>query len=180
MARPPHARDRALQAFIHLVVDGGDRAATIEAVAAKAGISRGGLLYHFRSREALITASLDLLRELAANEVESMRAAPEGAARMYIRTSLFEGTDYDYAIQAAVRLTQSGNDAARTAMREVLEQWRAAIRDDVGDEGVAAAVWNMGEGLYHLAAIGLLPEGEDARQALVAQLLAQVDKLDPR
>ena len=43
-----------LDSFEHLVVETGERSATFDAVAAAADVSKGGLLYHFPSREALV------------------------------------------------------------------------------------------------------------------------------
>jgi AcrR family transcriptional regulator len=56
MSRPPAAREKLLDAYAELLRDEGERAATLEAVAAKAGVSKGGLLYHFRTKEALAEA----------------------------------------------------------------------------------------------------------------------------
>ena len=62
MARKPVARDAVLDAFEELLIDVGERAATLDAVAKRAGVSKGGLLYHFPNKEALITATLERLR----------------------------------------------------------------------------------------------------------------------
>ncbi|MGN6428010.1 MAG: TetR/AcrR family transcriptional regulator, partial [Leifsonia sp.] len=48
------ARDRILDAFEELLAEHSERAATLDAVAAKAGVSKGGLLYHFASKDALV------------------------------------------------------------------------------------------------------------------------------
>ncbi|MGO1278571.1 MAG: TetR/AcrR family transcriptional regulator, partial [Cellulosimicrobium funkei] len=53
MPPPPAARAKVLRAFASLLVEQGERAATLEAVAERAGVSKGGLLYHFGSKDAL-------------------------------------------------------------------------------------------------------------------------------
>ena len=58
MPRKPVAREKLLTAFEHLVLSEGERAATLDAVAARAGVSKGGLLYHFPHRQALVDAAL--------------------------------------------------------------------------------------------------------------------------
>ena len=60
------ARDALLSAYQSLLLAEGERAATLEAVAAEAGVSKGGLLYHFRSKDALAEALIDRLDELVA------------------------------------------------------------------------------------------------------------------
>lgn len=69
MARKSVARDAVLDAFEGLLIDIGERAATLDAVATRAGVSEGGLLYHFPNKEALITASLERLDHLAAEDL---------------------------------------------------------------------------------------------------------------
>jgi AcrR family transcriptional regulator len=51
-ARP--ARDRLLDAAERVVVESGATHLTLDAVAKSAGVSKGGLLYHFPSKEALL------------------------------------------------------------------------------------------------------------------------------
>ena len=58
MSRPPHAREKVLDAFESLLIAEGERAATMDAIARAAGVSKGGLLYHFASKEALEAALL--------------------------------------------------------------------------------------------------------------------------
>lgn len=47
-------RDRILDAAVNVINRDGVRAVTFESVAAEAKLTRGGLLYHFPSREALL------------------------------------------------------------------------------------------------------------------------------
>lgn len=42
--------ERILDAFQDLVIDSGERAATLNAIAQHASVSKGGLLYHFGSK----------------------------------------------------------------------------------------------------------------------------------
>ncbi|GCB56911.1 hypothetical protein rerp_33190 [Rhodococcus erythropolis] len=47
-------RDRILDALEKLLLVSGVAQVTLEGVAAEAGVSKGGLLYHFPSKEALL------------------------------------------------------------------------------------------------------------------------------
>src|SRR5262245_50162545 len=53
------ARDRILEAAEQLVADQGASNLTLDAVAQTAGVSKGGLLYHFPSKDALLIGMLD-------------------------------------------------------------------------------------------------------------------------
>ena len=78
MPRKPVARDAVLDAFETLLIDVGERAATLDAVAKKAGVSKGGLLYHFPNKEALIEVLLDRLDGLAKEDADAMAAGGGG------------------------------------------------------------------------------------------------------
>lgn len=93
--RANNSREQILDAYEHLLVQAGERAATLDAVAAQAKVSKGGLLYHFGSKKALFQALLDRTRTYADEDLEKMRAAPEGASAYYINTSTFQGTPFD-------------------------------------------------------------------------------------
>jgi AcrR family transcriptional regulator len=56
---PANARDRILDAAEQLVAEQGASNLTLDAVAQTAGISKGGLLYHFPSKDALLVGMLD-------------------------------------------------------------------------------------------------------------------------
>ncbi|WP_326601007.1 TetR/AcrR family transcriptional regulator [Rhodococcus sp. PD04] len=80
MPPAPAARAKLLDAFVTILLEQGERAATLEAVAATAGVSKGGLLYHFPSKDALVEGLAEHVEALGAEDVERMRAAPEGPA----------------------------------------------------------------------------------------------------
>lgn len=72
MAMPkPHKKPLILEAAAQIVADQGAAHLTIDAVAAAAGISKGGVLYHFPSKQALLEGMLErLLEEIAASNAE--------------------------------------------------------------------------------------------------------------
>lgn len=152
--RPPAARAKLLDAFVTILVEQGERAATLEAVATAAGVSKGGLLYHFGSKDALVDALLEHLDELATADVETMRAAPEGAAAYYVRTSNYENSALDRALVATTRLGQGENTAAQQALHRIQQGWMDALTDEVRDPAAARAIMLIGDGLYYRAAFG--------------------------
>lgn len=179
MPRKPLAREKLLEAFERIVLTDGERAATLDAVAAAAGVSKGGLLYHFPHRQALVDAALTNLECLAAEDLDRLRTSPRGTAREFLATSLYEDSALDRALIVASRLIQSGDDAARATYAHIEENWVAAVLADVGDPVVATAVVCMGDGLYQQASMGLLPESPAARQKKLDQLMASLDRLLP-
>lgn len=59
MSRPPHARDRVLRAARELVQRAGARSLTLDRLSRLSGVTRGGILYHWPSRHALIEGLID-------------------------------------------------------------------------------------------------------------------------
>jgi AcrR family transcriptional regulator len=96
-ARP--ARERLLDAAERVVVESGATHLTLDAVAKSAGVSKGGLLYHFPSKEALLEGMVTRhFREVDA-EVDKRLASRAGKAsradmfreRMHVLLELHPG-----------------------------------------------------------------------------------------
>lgn len=153
MSRPPAAREAVLDAFEQLIVADGERAATLDATAKAAGVSKGGLLYHFGSRHALIAGLAGRIRQLIDDDVERIDAAPEGAISYFIRSSTDVATPLDRTFVAMVRLAQGGDRDAADALEEVRGRWIEVLSRHVADPTVALAVTLIGDGLYYHAAL---------------------------
>lgn len=176
MSRPPKAREAALLAYCELLRNDGERATTIDAVAARADISKGGVLYHFPSKEALAEAAIAWLREESEHDLTEMAKAPEGPSRHYVRTSWTSGSDLDTVYVAVLRLAQASNESAIETLESVHDAWLKQIKAEVGDVHVAEAIMLIGEGLYaHSSMPGEWSRGTFAQS--LDQLLDIVDRL---
>ncbi|KQO62370.1 TetR/AcrR family transcriptional regulator [Curtobacterium sp. Leaf261] len=154
------ARDRILDSFVGIVCEDGERVATLDAVAARAGVSKGGLLYHFGSKAALVTGLCERLSDLAGIDVERMREAEEGPARYFVRGSQYIGSELDLALLASARLQQAGYEEAKRTLDETEDAWLETLVDALGDVPTAQAIKLMGDGLYHAAALGIAAGGD--------------------
>lgn len=173
MSRPPAARDAVLDAFEHILIDGGVRAATLDATARAAGVSKGGLLYHFASREALVEAMLARFVDLIDADIEQLERDPEGAVAYYVRSSVAVGNPLDRAGVAAARLAQAGSAPAVAVIRDVRQRWFDAVRRHVADPTVALAITLIGDGLYYDSAL----HGDDEQLGIDAPRAADMDAL---
>lgn len=78
----PDTRSRVLDAAERIVHARGVPALTLEAAAREAGVSKGGLLYHFASKEALLAALMQRLAAFIQSSFEATReAVPPGPGR---------------------------------------------------------------------------------------------------
>ena len=172
MSRPPHARESVLDAFVQILVADSERAATMDAVARAAGVSKGGLLYHFASKDALETGLIDRLDRLVDADVTEIAGAPEGAVAYYLRSSVLTDDPLDRAMLAVSRLAQGGSTAAGDALQRTRERWAGALRPHVRDEAALNLVLLVSDGLsfnnlLEADPAALVPGGADL-EALIA------------
>lgn len=154
MSRPPRARENVLDAYERIVIAEGERAATLDATAKAAGVSKGGLLYHFASKDDLAVALLARLDALVDDDVERMKTAPEGVVAYYLRTSIALDDPLDRALTAASRLAQGGHPDAVDMLRDARRRWAETIAPRVRDEAALDLVMLLSDGLYYNNALG--------------------------
>ncbi|MDQ1110666.1 AcrR family transcriptional regulator [Microbacterium testaceum] len=177
MSRPPLAREAVLDAFSRILVDEGERAATMDATARAAGVSKGGLLYHFSSKSALEAALVERLERLAEEDVAEIERSNEGVVAAHLRSSQNTGSPLDLTILAVSRLAQNGSDAASASLRRVRELWEESLRAHTRDETALQMVLLVSDGLYFNAVLDLNAvagpalEGADL-DALIARVVA--------
>ncbi|MFD9892569.1 TetR/AcrR family transcriptional regulator [Amycolatopsis sp. NPDC059027] len=168
----PSARERILDAYEQVVIDQGPGVATLEGVAAQAGVSKGGLLYHFGSKDALVDGLLERLARLNEEDLELARQAPEGVVRYYLRstiTDVAENVPLNRTMTAAILLLST-----EPRVSETLRRCSAAVREvmvaEVDDPLTAELVVLVGDGLWLRAAM----EGKES------PILGQVDAIISR
>ncbi|WP_066039496.1 TetR/AcrR family transcriptional regulator [Herbiconiux solani] len=100
----PNNRAKILDAAARVVGRAGLRALTLEATAEEAGLTRGGMMYHFRDRDALVLA----LHEHLAAEWEAQLVAAAGKPA--------DQATADERIAAYARATSEDASAAEFAL----------------------------------------------------------------
>ena len=173
------SREVILDAAEAVVLESGARHMTLDAVAAKAGISKGGLLYHFPTKEALLRAMLERLRkQLDEAWKKKSKGLKEGPGRE-IKAFILSSTDRDpkkdqigSALLAAVahdpNLLQSGRDDFRRRLAEVTQSGFNFRR--------AAIIFFAVHGLVLSELLSLSPLSIKERNALVEELLRLADE----
>lgn len=153
----------------------GERTATLDATAKAAGVSKGGLLYHFGSKDELEAGLLERLLTLTLADLEQMTAAAEGPVAYYVRTSVMENDALDRVLIATSRLAQGGSVAAGDALRHTRRLWEDAIRPHVRDIASLDLVMLLSDGLYFNNSLDLNgPERLVPRAGELSDLIALV------
>ena len=136
-----------------MLIENGERETTLDAVAKAAGVSKGGLIYHFGSREALIEGLLGRLETLANADLELMNSAPEGRVEYYVRTCAQADEPLDRTLIAATRLLQRSHSQAREVLNAVHDRWFRSLLQAVGDPAIARLIMLLGYGMYYNATL---------------------------
>ena len=167
MARPSR-RTELLDAAVAVVRRDGAAALTLDAVAAEAGVSKGGVLYHFGSKRALIDGLLT--RWLDAFEAQLTGDDLLGA---YVRACDLSKSGSDYnASEFGMLAAMIEEPAVLAIARERQSAWMARILAGVADPTDAWMVRLAADGLWYSDLLGIAPPRGEDRRRLIARLLA--------
>ncbi|KSW29400.1 TetR/AcrR family transcriptional regulator [Cellulomonas sp. B6] len=155
-------RDRILDALQDVLLEDGPGGATLDAVAERAGVSKGGLLYHFRSKDDLFEGLLDRLDAGGAAADAQCPPDPDGAARWFLDGSQTADGPEERTLLAALRLLGTYPPAS-DRMARYLDDWAAGLRRAIGDPVTARLVQLVGDGLFLHALLGSGDTPLDAR-----------------
>ena len=162
--------DRILRATAEIVSQDGIRSLTLEAVAQRAGISKGGLLYHYPNKQALLRALVLRDFEESEAEVERRAASLEPGPGRWLRAYVEVAFDPAPACGPELLGALIGVFAEDpTLLREIAAQyrrWQQVIAKDVDDKPLAALVSLALDGLFLADLMGLAPAQGADREAL--------------
>ena len=181
-----NTRQLLLLAANQLVLAEGVTHLTLEAVAKKAGISKGGLLYHFPSKEALIKGLIEHLnaqfdgevaRQLdleTANQPEAAESRELGSwLRAYIRATFDANKlgDYWLGSSAAILTAISTNPQLLEPFRNSFAGYQQQAEQDGLDPALATIIRLAADGLWLAELFELAPPGGELREQVEHLLL---------
>ena len=179
MSPLPSSRDKIVDAAEKVVIEVGAAHMTLDAVAEKASVSKGGLLYHFASKEALLKAMLER-RIQRFNETQKERSSelqngPAREIKAYILSTLGRDRKTDRvgaSLLAAIAHNPKLLDPAREDYRKRLNK---LIPAGLGFERAAVIVLAV-DGLRLLELLSLSPFNENKRKRVMEELLKLADQ----
>lgn len=172
--RSKRTREAAIAAALAIVTRDGAGRLTIDAIARESGVSKGGVLHHFRTKEAVLKALLAHQIEQGSAFYQSCLAGlspqqPEPHLAAQIA-----------AFRAAVSHPKAATFAIASAMAEapeLLAELRqedakrvAAVRAEAGDPTIALIRWSAAMGLALAEILGLSPISDAERDRLFEYL----------
>jgi AcrR family transcriptional regulator len=160
-------RGKLLDAASAVIRRDGPQALTLDAVAAQAGVSKGGLLYHFASKRELLDALVDRWLDDCARDIE---AEPGNFAERYVRAS-----DGAKAEEQGLLAALVADPQVLAAVRDRHATWQDRVATEGGDPVDATVARLAADGLWLADLLGIAPPAGDLRERVLARLLELCD-----
>lgn len=172
-------RERILDAAEAVVDAQGVGRLTLDAVAQAAGVSKGGMLYHFPGKEALTVAMIERFTARFDAAVEGLAAEdPEPVGRVtraYLRATLGEapatGPSFDHAC-ASITAALVAFPEHLAQVRAQSARWQARMEQDGLDPVLATVVRLAIDGLWLGENLSLLRLEPETRRVVTDRLRA--------
>ncbi len=162
-------RTKIIRAARRIIRKSGAAHLTLEEIADEAGVSKGGLLYHFPSKEALIRELIDLrfrrlterIDEISAEKRENGK--PGSWLTAFIAASLetagSDSTGYDELLAA-----KSLHPELLKSARKHIRQWQTAVKADSEDPVLASILMLAADGILLRDVLGVdVPDKNDRK-----------------
>jgi AcrR family transcriptional regulator len=166
---PARTKDRLLDAAGTVVMRDGAQALTLDAVALEAEVSKGGLLYHFKSKRELVEGMIE--RWLAEFQREMDEADP-AFVRGYVKASAPVGNEL--GMLAAL----IGDPSLLVAVRKQYGIWQDRVEREGRDPVDATVARLAADGLWLAELLGMGPPTGELREHVLQRLLDLAEPVD--
>ncbi|WP_088007442.1 TetR/AcrR family transcriptional regulator [Indiicoccus explosivorum] len=168
-------RELVLLAAAKVVQESGAAQLTLEAVAEEAGVSKGGLLYHFPNKEALIQGMVDELADSYVREIQERAEAdmePGGKwSRAYVE-STFQELEDGFAMSNGLLAALFMNPELLEKLQRNYAVWQKKIDDEQGDSIKPTIARLAADGLWFAEIFGLAPPDKELRARVAEELIS--------
>jgi AcrR family transcriptional regulator len=174
--------DHILTAAERVVLRDGVARLTLEAVAREAKLSKGGVLYHFATKDALIQSMLERLIQYCERALEAQQehdTAPGRWTRAYVRNKFEPVLSYpgeaDFPrskkVGAGLIVAATTNPRLLYPLQERFRAWQQAIEADGIDPVRATVVRLAVDGLWLAELLGIWSPDDTLRTQVLNELI---------
>ncbi len=169
-------RQQIFEACSRILQNEGLTNLTLEAVADEAGLSKGGLLYHFPNKETLIKALFEYhnnkfeirLKELAETEGDEAGSW----LRAYAKASIEQISDPDnVSLYASLFAAEERYPSAHQLMRQKYVNWQRQVDDCRLDPALATLIRLAVDGLWFSEVHHYAPPDLDRRKEILQLIM---------
>lgn len=174
-------RELILDAAEELVMDLGAAHLTMDAVAARAAVSKGGVLHHFPTKTSLIQAMLDRLLATFSADLDAIERIAGKSLKGHLRAwiSLMQTTDARLdRICAALLGASANNPDLLGPIAQMLRDRLTRYQLERPSDGLTSVILAAIEGYWLFNSLGLSPLEGDTKNAFFSALQGLVDGLD--
>jgi len=162
-----------LEAANRIVREKGAEHLTLELTASEAGISKGGLLYHFPTKEALIQGMiLDYLERFSRDYEQTARADSQSAGswtRSYLQVTA-QDQQRAPGMSSGLLAAAATDPSLLLPLQTNFQEWVAKLESDGIDPVKALIVRLAVDGLWMVELFGLAAPGADMRRQILSTL----------
>ncbi|MEV0218542.1 TetR family transcriptional regulator [Streptomyces sp. NPDC050704] len=182
----PSSRTKILDAAIRVTEREGITSLTLDAAAEEAGVTKGGLLYHFRTRDELLVAIQRHLTEAWEERLlaELGRPHEEATARervaAYARLAMRGGTS---KADLAFMLESAHQPELAQVWYQLMERWLPELAEPRPDQADLLLAWLAADGLWMFEAttrVKLAPAVKEALHQRITALAESSSDTSPR
>lgn len=176
------SREAILDAAQRVALRDGSGHLTIDAVARESGLSKGGVLYHFPTKEALLEAMVARLAAVLAELVDEYRPAHAHRRCPTLHALLDASASMDRLhgeAPTALLAAAAERPALLTPIRQTFQRFRAAMATETADPDLAMLLWSAADGLMLQLLLDVAPFPASRQQQLVARLHELADRVLP-
>ena len=168
-------RHKLLQSASRVILSQGLPGLTLDAVAQQAEMSKGSLLYHFPSKDALIAGLLQQLVELMQSSMQAELAReavgrPGRMLRAWIRSAFSDDLRQHDIVAALIVIVASAPDVLQN-VRPLFEEAQREASGDGVEPSRAMYIWSSAFGHWLLRVFNLAPMTAQVETRMRAELL---------
>jgi len=186
MPRATDTAERIVRAAEDVVIKEGVAHLTLESAAAEAGVSKGGVLYHFPTRAALVAAMVErfvVSFDAALEHFGGYGGQPGDFLRAYVEATLAPanpGDARERRLGAALLAGVASDPELLAPLRERFLAWQSSVEWDGVDPAVASVIRYAADGMWLCQVFDLAPLREAHRRAVSEQMRALIAEASER
>lgn len=173
--RSEKSRQSIIHAALSVISRDGANRLTIDAIAKEAGISKGGVLHHFKTKQAVLIALLDNQRneyaKFAADFLEGDGKRSKEPALATQIAVLKEASKQPKSVALAVLGAIAEQPSLLDGLRSTDAANLAAIQEEAGDADIAVIRWVAARGLLWTSLFDMCPLSDAQREHFFRILL---------
>lgn len=159
MSAPASTRDKIIDAAMSIIRDRGVAKLTLDEAAKCAGLSKGGILYHFKSKDDLIRGMIErLLHQMDELDLAHYQQEPEGPyrwARSAVRTAFDPSGPVCDSVGGALLAAITVNPELMAPVHAKYAEWIERIKSDSPNPLLAGVICMAMDGYYFEQIMGL-------------------------